>query len=350
MNSSANKNDGQRKLRVEWQDSPAVGPMPLVRRKLGRAFRILLPARRGPRQVIRVGEEGAAGFRLPFRRQGAFTLLELMMVIAIIGFVAGMVFSHLGNFGRANVMTAATRQILDDLGLARQRALSSRSTVYMVFLPPGFWNDPYYTPTLQEARLGYLAPKGNQVTNLVMHQYTAYALVSLSTVGDQPGVHTPHFITDWRTLPDGVFFSPMQFTNLYDPSYPNYPNYVKAPPYITTYTTNTLSGIVVTNPIYPWNTNFFPFPSAYPPNSLMDLPCIGFSPRGSLTVGVDQSIMLARGSIFYPTDTNGVPLMTIPPTLPNLAENPPGNDTNNPNVIQIDWLTGRATLMQNQLQ
>jgi hypothetical protein len=35
---------------------------------------------------------------------------------------------------------------------------------------------------------------------------------------------------------------------------------------------------------------------------------------------------------------------------PNLAEVPPGNDVNNPNLIQIDWMTARATLVQNQFQ
>ena len=79
----------------------------------------------------------------------------------------------------------------------------------------------------------------------------------------------------------------------------------------------------------------------------MPLPCIGFSPQGSLmTPYTNQYIALARGSIFYPTDTNGLPLFE----QPNWAENPPGNDAKNPNLIEIDWMTARATLMQNQFQ
>jgi len=81
----------------------------------------------------------------------------------------------------------------------------------------------------------------------------------------------------------------------------------------------------------------------------MYLPAIGFTPQGSLTsssVRQYEYISLARGSIFYPTDTNGLPLYQPP----NLAEVPPSNDIRNPNLIQIDSITARATLVQNQLQ
>ena len=39
-------------------------------------------------------------------------------------------------------MTAATRQMLDDVAYARQKALLNRTTVYMVSLPPTFWGGP----------------------------------------------------------------------------------------------------------------------------------------------------------------------------------------------------------------
>jgi len=256
----------------------------------------------------------------------AFTLLELMMVIAIIGFVAGMTLSHIGNFGHANSMSAAARQIQDDAALARQLAMTKRSTVYMVFLPPEFWTNAAY------ANVQF----NPQETNLMMHQYAAYALVSLSSVGDQPGKHTPRYLTDWRYLPDGVFFAPFEF-GLSNNAYYN----------ITT--TNTLSGTTNQNVVYGWSSvTGVPFPSLYPPNTLtMTLPCIAFTPQGSLTTPyTNQYIALARGSIFYPTDTNGVPLFGPA----NLAESPANNDVNNPNLLQIDWLTGRATLVQNQFQ
>ena len=229
---------------------------------------------------------------------------------------------------------SATRQLLDDVALARQRAMVNRSTVYMVFVPPMFWTNAAYQ---------YVAPN-RQETNLLMHQYAAYALVSLGSIGDQPGQHNPRYVTDWRFLPDGVFIAPFQF---------GMTNNLSAPNSITNiYTSNTLSGTVNLNTIYAWNTVTVPFPalpySITQSNSAnMALPCIAFSPQGGLAVQyTNQYIVLARGSIFYPTDTNGAPMFAPP----NLVETPPGNDVNNPNLLQIDWLTGRTTLVQNQFQ
>jgi hypothetical protein len=228
-------------------------------------------------------------------------------------------------------MATATRQVLDDVALARQRAMVNRSTVYMVFLTPEFWNSPSFS----------LIPYSQQVSNLVMHQYSAYALVSLATVGDQPGQHHPQYVTGWRVLPSGVFIAPWEFTLTNNAT-------------MNIITTNTLAGTTVLNSIYPWNWVNVPFPSLYSTNSSgttsMWLPAIGFTPQGRLTPPADQRqyeyIALARGSIFYPTDTNGVPLLEPP----NLAEVPPENDVRNPNLIQIDLLTARATLIQNQFQ
>jgi prepilin-type N-terminal cleavage/methylation domain-containing protein len=312
-----------RHLPVRWVDSPVIGPLPLRRRKARRtsAEKMITCGFRMERRIFPM---------LPGRSLSAFTLLELMVVIAIIGFIAALALPHVGGIGQANSMTTATRQLLDDVGYARQRAMVSRSTVYMVFLPPMFWtNNSYKSPPL-----GYQTPSGSQVTNLVAHQYGAYALVSLSSVGDQPGRHYPHFLTDWKTLPSGVFIAPFEF----ELGHYNYTHL---------YTTNTLAGTIIDNVIYGWNTNYFTFPSLTTPNTLMPLPYIGFTPQGSLTTQfTNQYIALARGSILYPTDTNGIPLFE----QPILSENPPNNDASNPNLIQIDWMTARATLVQNRLQ
>jgi len=52
---------------------------------------------------------------------------------------------------KPNVAAAATRSLLDAVTHARQLALSQRTTVYMVFVPPSFWADGNYnvnwTPT-----------------------------------------------------------------------------------------------------------------------------------------------------------------------------------------------------------
>jgi prepilin-type N-terminal cleavage/methylation domain-containing protein len=270
----------------------------------------------------------------------AFTLLELMMVVAIVGFVAVLTLPHVRGYGQANAMATATRQLLDDVALARQRAMVNRSTVYMVFVPPQFWQYTVYENGGATTYSNGVAAN-RQETNLLTHQYRAYALISLGSVGDQPGQHYPRYITDWRFLPDGVFVAPFEFSLASN-----------TPPFTNIYTTNTLSGIIVSNPVYGWSTATVPFPSlspsTNPPTAAnMSLPCIAFSPQGGLaTQYTNQYIVLARGSILYATDTNGAPLFAAP----IITETPANNDINNPNLIQIDWMTARATLVQNQLQ
>jgi prepilin-type N-terminal cleavage/methylation domain-containing protein len=323
---------------VQWLDAPMVGPLAIggahapSRVVFGAPPKTSAPAILFRPARLRPMHARARALPAPDRCSHslrAFTLLELMVVIGIIGFIAVLTLPHVRGFGQANSMTAATRQLLDDVALARQRAMVNRSTVYMVFVPPMFWTNNAYTG---------VAPN-RQETNLLTHQYGAYALISLGSVGDQPGQHYPRYITDWRYLPDGVFIAPFQFSlsNAY---------------YTNIYTTNTLSGIIVSNQIHGWSTASVPFPSLSvsinPPTAAnMPLPCIAFSPQGGLaTQYTNQYIVLARGSIFYPTDTNGAPMFQPP----NLVETPFGNDVNNPNLIQIDWMTGRPTLVQNQLQ
>jgi prepilin-type N-terminal cleavage/methylation domain-containing protein len=328
MNIAAKHNLGPQRLPVRWLDVPAVGPLVISRRKSGQGSGAVA----GRCSPVAQFWAGAIRSRSRLGKLGAFTLLELMLVIAIIGFIAALTLPHVAGFGQANSMVTATRQILDDVALARQRAMVNRSTVYMVFLPPMFWNDPYYTASMSS----------QQISNLVMHQYSAYALVSLATVGDQPGQHHPQYITDWRILPSGVFFAPWEFT------------LTNAPTNMIVRTTNTLAGTIVASSINPWSWVPVPFPSIYSTNvngfnTYMALPSIAFTPQGQLATAPsfnNQYIALARGSIFYPTDTNGVPLFQPP----NLAEVPPGNDLKNPNLIQIDWMTARPTLVQNQLQ
>ena len=76
-------------------------------------------------------------------RAPAFTLLELLTVIAIIGILAAIMGPSLSNF-KPNAVAAATEQMLTEVGQARQLAMSKHQTVYMVFVPPGLGTDPAF--------------------------------------------------------------------------------------------------------------------------------------------------------------------------------------------------------------
>ena len=252
----------------------------------------------------------------------AFTVLEMLVVITIIGFLAALALPHLPGMTRANSMTTAVQQLLGDCALARQLAMSHRSTVYMVFVPP-------YV-------VGAAAPVNEQSSfnNLLAHQYGAYALVSLRTVGDQPGQAHPQYLTEWKPLPDGVFVAPWKFAS-------------QKPVMVTS--TNTLSGTVNVFQIFPFAQVQIPFPAtdavstsgtAFAPF----LPCIGFSPLGQLATNGDEYIPLDRGRVLYPVGA-GVPAAPVAATP---MEAPAGNATNNCNLIHIDWLTGRAKIERNQ--
>src|SRR5579862_1526931 len=62
----------------------------------------------------------------------AFTLVELLVVISVMGLIAALAVPALKNLGKSNVQTSAVRQLLDDIGRARQLAISQHTTVYMV--------------------------------------------------------------------------------------------------------------------------------------------------------------------------------------------------------------------------
>ncbi len=316
MRSTALNASESRRMTVEWLEQPAARPVVIAMRKARQQF--LLGARRGG--VLR--KRGLSGDRR-FGRPGAFTLLELLVVVSIIAFLAAMALPHVSGYNRANEVSAAARQLVDDVARARNRALANRSTVYMVFVPS--YSDVYQSVRQQSTQV---TP---QLTNLLGHQYMSYALLSARTVGDQPGQSHPHYLTEWQTLPTGVFVWPWQFS-------PQSRG-------VTISTTNTSSGTSNADFVYSFPTNSFPFPSISAGTS-MNLPYIAFTPQGSLMTPTNQYIVLTRGSIFYAQDTNGNYL----PGSPNVVEAPPGIETNNPCMIKIDWLTARATIVQNQFQ
>lgn len=237
----------------------------------------------------------------------AFTLLELLVVIAIIGILAAIGLPAIKSFGKSNATISATRQLLDDIALARQRAISSRSEVDMVFVSPQVTTLAVNTFTNRDDRIG--------ATNLFGGQFISYALFARRQVGEQPGRSTPRYVTNWRTLPEGTFIAAYKF------------------------------GKTAINGVTPFLRTNFPVPSVTGQQNFQ-LPYVGFDYQGRLISGRDEIIPLARGSIFPMRDAAGQFL----PGPPEIVETPPGNATNVFNHVRIDWLTGRARVERREVQ
>jgi prepilin-type N-terminal cleavage/methylation domain-containing protein len=281
----------------------------------------------------------------------AFTLLELLVVISILGILAALSVPALKNIGKSNIQTNAGRQLLDDLGHARQLAISQHTTVYMVFVPAGFWN-------FQNNWWNNLSADQKAAgTNLLDKQCTGYAFVSQRSVGDQPGQPVARYLAEWKSLPDGSFIATNKFN--YQSYWPNYDYNQNSPDYpgcnsypITDYSPT--PNVPNPMPINSFNfTNNLPFPTETNFNANAWLPFVAFNYLGQLTVdglnpaAQDEYIPLAQGTVGYAVDVN----KALTPNPADFTENPPGNSTNSMfNVIRIDRLTGRAVQLHQKIQ
>jgi type II secretory pathway pseudopilin PulG len=251
----------------------------------------------------------------------------LLVVIAILGIMAGLTVPVLKNFAKSDATLGASRQLLDGVARARQLAISQRTTVYMVFVPPNFWNGLSSAQTNTPAGM-------TAAINLCDKQFTGYTFVSLRSVGDQPGPGAPHYLAPWQTLPDNTFIALAKFTN-------------SPAQYYTI--TDPISAAAYN--VYGFDTNAaipFPTENAAP---WIPMPYIAFNYLGQLVSGQDpggENIPIAKGSVLFARDPATKTFQFNPP---DASEMPPGNSTNSAyNIVHIDRLTGRAILEFQKVQ
>lgn len=288
-------------------------------------------------------------------RRTAFTLIELLMVIVIIALLAAMGIPAITGLTDSNRSAGASRQLANDLKLARSKAIAERTTVYVVFVPTNFTGlalsapvDASSTPPRPtQADLALLARNEKLVEKLLNQKYTSYALFAERRVGDQPGRLSSKYLTPWRSLPEGSFIAAREFTRLDSAA--------------------AWKDLSIDERPLPYGQ--FPFPSDTGDAPSFPMPYIAFNHLGQMVVPFyfadgldpkqpvpglpeDEIIHLAQGGIFYARDGSTGKLLNE--TLPGVTfepaeinEVPPENSDTL--WVRVNWLTGRAQIDQPQV-
>jgi hypothetical protein len=290
------------------------------------------------------------------------------VVLAIIGALATLSMPVFKGFGQSNTLAAAERQLIDDLGLARQYAIKNRAAVYMVFLatnalPQGAGTGNPIRPPATSVTFGQLYDQvrglstklGQRAYNNTLHSltnafasvYNGYAIYAESSLGEQPGIIKRRYLTEWRTLPDGVVFPA------------GMAGYLPASQFTTVQYAAQLESLPM--------TRAFPFPQVdrlddHPDIPQVWLPFIAWDATGRLlpdarfgTTGrgvlLDQYLSIGLGSVMHPRQPAANSKNPGPYDLTRDVDaiaTPKNNHTNS--IYRVAALTGRAKLYKPEVK
>ena len=259
------------------------------------------------------------------RLRRAFTLLEMLIVLVIIAIIAGLALPHIRGNTESVAINAACRQLVADLSYARQRAISERSTVAVVFVSPEILG----TDLLSGGSL--TAKERAEIKRLQGGVFTHYALYQYRRVGEQPGTRgTDGYITEWKSLPDKTFIDPDEFSQN---TFFKYSQSNPQPKFRFPFSTS---------PAVDFGSSGFPYVAFDHEGRCIT---VDRDETGAGSMRGDRYLNVARGAVLVTRDNNGV-INSISDY--EVTQVPPLNATNN--VIHVNALTGRAQRLETKLQ